>query len=39
MNAEGRKAAAPADIEAAVRLIWRAWGGVLAVALLAVLIF
>jgi adenosylcobinamide-phosphate synthase len=38
LNAEGRRAAGPADIEAAVRLIWRAWGGVLAVALLAALV-
>jgi adenosylcobinamide-phosphate synthase len=38
MNDGGRKAAGPADIEAAVRLIWRAWWGVLAVAVLAVLV-
>jgi adenosylcobinamide-phosphate synthase len=38
LNAEGRHAAGPADIEAAVRLIWRAWGGVLVVALLAALL-
>jgi adenosylcobinamide-phosphate synthase len=38
MNAGGRKAAGPADIEAAVRLIWRAWVAVLAVAVLAVLV-
>jgi len=38
LNAEGRRAAGPADIEAAVRLIWRAWGAVLAVAVLAVLV-
>jgi adenosylcobinamide-phosphate synthase len=35
VNAEGREAASPADIEAAVRLIWRAWWAVLAVAMLA----
>lgn len=35
LNAEGRKAAGPADIEAAVRLIWRVWWGVLAMAVLA----
>ncbi len=38
MNGSGRKEAGPADIEAAVRLIWRAWGAVLAVALLAALV-
>ncbi len=38
LNPEGRRAAGPDDIEAAVRLIWRAWGGVLAVAVLAVLV-
>ena len=38
MNGSGRKEAGPADIEAAVRLIWRAWIGVLAVALLAALV-
>ncbi len=38
LNAEGRREAGPADIEAAVRLIWRAWGGVLAVAVLAALV-
>ncbi len=38
LNAEGRRAAGPADIEAAVRLIWRAWGGVLALALLVALL-
>ena len=36
LNAEGRRAAGPADIEAAVRLIWRAWAGLLVVAALAV---
>jgi len=38
LNAEGRRAAGPADIEAAVRLIWRAWWGVLALAVLAALV-
>jgi len=38
LNAGGRRAAGPADIEAAVRLIWRAWGGVLALAVLAALV-
>ena len=38
LNAGGRREAGPADIEAAVRLIWRAWGGVLAVAVLAALV-
>ena len=38
MNAGGRKAAGPADIEDAVRLIWRAWWVVLGVAVLAVLV-
>jgi len=38
LNAGARRAAGPADIEAAVRLIWRAWIGVLAVALLAALV-
>jgi adenosylcobinamide-phosphate synthase len=38
LNAEGRRAVGPADIEAAVRLIWRAWGAVLAVAVLAALV-
>ncbi len=38
MNAGGRTEAGPADIHAAVRLIWRAWVGVLAVALLAALL-
>ena len=38
MNAGGRKAAGPADIEDAVRLIWRAWVAVLAVAMLAALV-
>ncbi len=37
LNAEGRRAAGPADIEAAVRLIWRAWWGLQAVAVLAAL--
>jgi adenosylcobinamide-phosphate synthase len=37
LNSDGRKAVGPADIEAAVRLIWRAWWGVLAVAVLAAL--
>jgi adenosylcobinamide-phosphate synthase len=35
VNAGGRKAAGPADIQDAVRLIWRAWWVVLAVAVLA----
>jgi adenosylcobinamide-phosphate synthase len=38
LNAGGRRAAGPADIEAAVRLIWRAWAGLLAVAALAALV-
>ena len=38
MNAGGRKAAVLADIEDAVRVIWRAWWVVLAVAVLAVLV-
>jgi adenosylcobinamide-phosphate synthase len=38
LNAGGRKAAGPADIEAAVQLIWRAWWGVLAVATVAALL-
>ena len=38
LNAGGRRAAGPADIEAAVRLIWRAWWVVLAVAALAALL-
>lgn len=38
LNAEGRRATGPADIEAAVRLIWRAWWGVLAVAIVAALL-
>ena len=38
LNAGGRREAGPADIEAAVRLIWRAWGAVLALALLAALV-
>ena len=38
VNAGGRTGAGPADIEAAVRLIWRAWVAVLAVAVLAVLV-
>ena len=35
MNAEARKQAGPGDIDDAVRLVWRAWWWVLAVALLA----
>jgi len=38
LNPEGRRAAGPADIEAAVRLIWRAWAGLLAVAVVAALV-
>ena len=38
LNAEGREAAGPVDIEAAVRLIWRAWAGLLVVAALAALL-
>jgi adenosylcobinamide-phosphate synthase len=38
MNAGGRKAAGPADIEDAVRVIWRAWWVVLGVAVLGVLV-
>jgi adenosylcobinamide-phosphate synthase len=38
LNAGGRKAAGPADIEAAIQLIWRAWWGVLAVATVAALL-
>ncbi|HUS53547.1 MAG TPA: adenosylcobinamide-phosphate synthase CbiB [Thermohalobaculum sp.] len=38
MNEEGRRTATHLDIEAAVRLIWRAWWGVLVVALLAALL-
>jgi adenosylcobinamide-phosphate synthase len=34
MNAGARTEAGPVDIEAAVRLIWRAWWGVLVVAVL-----
>jgi adenosylcobinamide-phosphate synthase len=35
VNPEGRRAANPADIEDAVALIWRSWGVVLAVAVVA----
>jgi adenosylcobinamide-phosphate synthase len=35
VNPDGRKAANPADIEDAVALTWRAWGAVLAVAVVA----
>jgi adenosylcobinamide-phosphate synthase len=38
MNTGGRKAAGPADIEDAVRLIWQAWWVVLGVAVLGVLV-
>ena len=38
MNAGGRKAAGPADIEDAVRVIWRTWWVVLGVAVLGVLV-
>lgn len=37
LNPEGRKAAHPSDIEAAVRLIWRAWWVLLALAALGML--
>lgn len=33
MNGEGRKNATPNDIDAAVRMLWQAWGGVLIMAL------
>jgi hypothetical protein len=38
MNEEGRLSATDLDIEAAITLIWRAWWGVLVVALLAALL-
>jgi adenosylcobinamide-phosphate synthase len=38
VNAGGRTAAGPADIEAAVRLTWRAWVAVLVLAVLAALV-
>lgn len=37
MNPEGRAVAGPADIEAGVRLLWRAWGVLLATAAVGVL--
>lgn len=38
LNPEGRKAAHFGDIEAAVRLIWRAWWVLLAIAALGALL-
>ncbi|HUF87812.1 MAG TPA: adenosylcobinamide-phosphate synthase CbiB [Thermohalobaculum sp.] len=38
LNADGRRATHPQDIEAALGLVWRAWGVVLGAALLAALL-
>ncbi len=39
LNPEGRRAAHPQDIDAAVRLVWRAWGVLLGLAVVVNLVF